>query len=82
MLVLRGDSVEEYNFDGSSWGTATTQDLGLGALYGLALDGADHAWVSSSGGNVSYISIPEPSVISMIALFGGGMGFIRRKFMI
>ncbi len=26
--------------------------------------------------------IPEPSVISMIALFGGGVVFIRRKFMI
>lgn len=82
-----GAELEDYDYVGGSLANGTTSDLGLGDLYGIAFDDANHAWVSShkdgSGqAKVSYIAIPEPSVISMIALFGGGMVFIRRKFMI
>lgn len=42
----------------------------------------DSLQVQNASGIVETIAIPEPATLGMIALFGGGVLFIRRRFMI
>ena len=79
-----GAELESYDYVSGSLANGSTSDLGLGDLYGIAFDDANHAWVSSArngaDAQVSYISIPEPSVVSMLAVFSGMIVFVRRNF--
>ena len=68
MLITNDEAVgaelSAYDIVGGSLANETTYDLGLGDLYGIAFDDADHAWVASTGHKVSYIVVPKQSEIS------------------
>ena len=84
VLVINDEDATGYlrafDYVGGALVNETIHDLGLGKLYGVAMDGENNAWVSTVDEEVAYISIPEPSVISLIALLGGVV-LIRRRLM-
>ena len=63
-----GAELESFDYVGGSLVNRETFDLGLGDLYGIAFDDANHAWVASARkgplAQVSYISVPEQSELS------------------
>lgn len=73
----------------NAWNTYSTGDLSniwsaadyvevriIGNAFGIPLQG------STLVDNVNLTAIPEPATLSMVALFGGGIMFIRKRLMI
>ena len=73
-----------------SWGfdedmTATFTDRitnGFVRINGQVSTVADFDIVYTAGSGTTMTAIPEPATLGMIAMFGGGILFIRRRFMI
>ncbi len=60
--------------------TGTTYDAAA-SVYNL-LQTVDGNSLNTSFGTGFYAVIPEPGILSMISLVGGGVWFIRRRFVI
>lgn len=50
---------------------------------GFGVEGVDYTFTQSTTENIVQLSvIPEPATLGLVAVFGGGVLFIRRRFMI
>lgn len=67
--VSRDHNLYRHRFDGSDWVHVTTNDLGKNDLYGIGMHSSgNYIWVSSTGREVSFFSVPEPSSLLLLAL--------------
>lgn len=83
------------NLDGTGLTTMDVQGTGKMIVGGDQTGGFDfligNGWITGgaglassydSGSNTTTLAIPEPATLGMVAAMGGGILFIRRKFMI
>lgn len=78
LVVGLDDCVTVYDFVGGVLGAGTAYNLGLGDLYGVGIaDGGAGFWVTSTGSQISYFTIPEPMTMVLLGL--GSAALIRRR---